>query len=534
MPALFQTKVNPILLDITLLLARWRIEDTTPSRYAAMLHFLYLWMWDAKNPETFPRSTAMDFMDWAESEKRDLRAVCLTGCVLLALRYNENIPSCMEERLQQWTNNDVIKTELIEVQKFLLNTIFGQQLQKRMELKLKEKIEREQQIIRDKLGVAEDEEIREEITQEGERRIQHYIQKIGGMVKDGLDLNIATFATVARTDHFKTLRNWLAEFHSSRVPLGLTGKEEKTARGVLAHIEMCDLDKYAISHMFMQPPKFGIITQMLPNALLSAVEKEDETLWDKQEQENINSNAYRYAMQNFYRLFCFSPWRKDMVNPFSQAFFVSDCPTLSPLISDQFLWDIANVLIRLSLWSHPAVYLRSWMHRNGETDEALRLLALCDKHNGDTAERLRCLMELECRNPEDLKVVQETGICLIQEKRYNEALQRFFHLELSETHLHSSARAIAWCSMLSGNMERAKRYYKKLLHWEGGPSWEDFLNAGHCAWLSGNPVEASQLYRKYLALKDDDLKAWDNDESVLLSLGLEEEDISLMRETITK
>ena len=86
--------------------------------------------------------------------------------------------------------------------------------------------------------------------------------------------------------------------------------------------------------------------------------------------------------------------------------------------------------------------------------------------------------------------------------------------------------------MMTGNMARAKRYYQKLMDWDGGPSWEDVLNAGHCAWLNGNPVEASRLYNKYLSMHKDNLNAFDNDHETLISFGLSADDISLMRDTI--
>ena len=244
------------------------------------------------------------------------------------------------------------------------------------------------------------------------------------------------------------------------------------------------------------------------------------------------SNAYRYTFQTLFRFFQFSPWKDETTNPFRLGPFLTDHNILAPLVTDKFLWENSKLFIRNSFYSHPATYLRTWMIHNGQTTEALELLAHCHKHLGDTHSRLECLMELEKRNPEDMRLVQETGLCLVQEKRYDEALQRFFHLEVTEHYLRGSARAIAWCSMMTGNLVRAGRYYRKLLEWQGGPSWEDLLNAGHCTWLSGDPVEASVLYNRYLALSNDSLKAFDNDHDTLLALGLSADDISLMRDAI--
>jgi hypothetical protein len=117
-------------------------------------------------------------------------------------------------------------------------------------------------------------------------------------------------------------------------------------------------------------------------------------------------------------------------------------------------------------------------------------------------------------------------------KRYEEAQKRFFQLEVTEHYLRGSARAIAWCSLMMKNVSRAQRYYKKLLAWEGGASWEDMVNAAHCAWVSGDPIEASRLYSLYLTKHNDNLSAFDNDYEVLRELGIPHDDISLMRDTI--
>jgi tetratricopeptide (TPR) repeat protein len=258
---------------------------------------------------------------------------------------------------------------------------------------------------------------------------------------------------------------------------------------------------------------------------------DDERLVQMRQAEREH-NAYRYAFQTLLRFFMFSPWHHTIINPFNLTPYFTEVPILLPFIDDNFLLETSRLFLRHANYIHAATYLRSWMHRNGQTEETLRMLAQCDKHLGENTERLQCLIELEKSNPDDMYIVQETGLCLINEKRYDEALKRFFHLEVKETSPRSSARAIAWCSMMTGNITRAQRYYQKLLDWQGGPSWEDLLNAGHCAWINGDPIQASALYNRYIALHQDSLTAFDNDYDTLIYLGVSEEDICLMRETI--
>jgi hypothetical protein len=101
------------------------------------------------------------------------------------------------------------------------------------------------------------------------------------------------------------------------------------------------------------------------------------------------------------------------VNPFKITPFLSDHSLIAPLISDDFLIETAKLFISNSFYSHSAMYLRRWMMQNIHTDDALKLLAHCDKNLGEDEERLECLLELEKRTPDDMHLVKETGLCLI-------------------------------------------------------------------------------------------------------------------------
>jgi tetratricopeptide (TPR) repeat protein len=394
-----------------------------------------------------------------------------------------------------------------------------------------DKMQNEQQIIRDKLGMAEDEEERTEIAEEGNRKMMSYARRLNGMVQDGVDMNLGTFASLCRLEFFKDLKNWFVDFDIEHPMLSDLGDRKKMASALFGHAELCDLDKYALVSVVDKIASADALGRQMPLDIMESISKEQIAGHVLSERRR---NAYRYTFQTLFRFFQFSPWSDQTVNPFRMGPFLTDYNILAPMFTDSFLWESSKLFIRNSFYSHPAAYLRSWMQRNGQTDEALQLLAHCDKCLGESQERLQCLMELEKRHPEDMRIVQETGLCLVQEKRYEEALKRFFHLEVTENYLHGSARAIAWCSLMTGNMVRACRYYRKLLDWQGGPSWEDVLNAGHCAWLNGDPVEASRLYNRYLSMHKDNLTAFDNDREVLMELGFTADDISLMRDTVSK
>lgn len=519
----------PLSVLLSYLFIDWHVRDGKPSRYAAYVTFMNVWMWDGKDKAYFPELQTKMLMKWAEHEDRQIRAIAFSGAVLMTIRYGDKLPDFFTEFFYKWAENDLLKDEFIEIQKFLLTSITGLKMQKKLHDEVFDKIHKEQQTMREKLGMEDDEEIRMEIAEEGNKRMMSFVQKLNNMIQDGIDMNIGNFATLHRVEFFKELKNWFMDFDINHPQLQGLGDKKKIAETLFGHADMCDLDKYAFASVVDKIAAADSLSKQIPHQIFDKISEEEVKTHLHNEQEK---NAYRYTFQTLFRFFQFSPWKEQTINPFRLGPFLSDHTILAPMITDKFLWESSTLFIKNSFYSHPATYLRSLMQRNGQTDEALELLAHCDKYLGESTERLECLMELEKRHPDNMRMVQEVGLGLIQEKRYEEALHRFFHLEVTDNYLHGSARAIAWCSMMTGNMTRAKRYYQKLMDWEGGPSWEDLLNAGHCAWLNSDPVEASKLYHKYLSIHKDELRAFDNDRDTLINLGLSADDISLMRDTI--
>ena len=521
----------PLSLQLAYLYTKWYTDDGFPDRYSAYIHFLTLWLWDGKDISLFPTTQAKDLIDMSRNVTRQTRSVALIGITMLVMRFGDRLPQFVKDAFVQWAEKDHLREEFIEVQKYYITSVTGLQIQKKLHDEVFVQLQKEQQILRDKLGMTDDEETRMELTEEGNKKMQSFAKRLSNLAKDGIDMNVSTFGQLRSIDFLKDLENWFIDFEITHPELKQLGDKLPLAKALFNHAELCDLDKYAMSLMIdkLQTPEN--LLKQLPVDLLNRMQ-DDFDVRDAYLEER-EDNAYRYTFQTLFRFFLYSPWASELVNPFKMEPFLADYSILSPIIGDKFLLESAKLFVQNSFNNHAKAHLRSWIQRNEKTNEALELLALCHKHTGENKERLECLEELGSRHPDDLHLVQETGLCLINEKRYEEALQRFFHLEVKEHYLRGSARAIAWCSLLTGNYTRSQRYYAKLLKWEGGPSWEDLLNAGHSAWVSGDPVEASRLYTHYLNQHADNLQAFDNDHQVLLSLGISEEDIALMRETIS-
>jgi tetratricopeptide (TPR) repeat protein len=131
----------------------------------------------------------------------------------------------------------------------------------------------------------------------------------------------------------------------------------------------------------------------------------------------------------------------------------------------------------------------------------------------------------EMLSPDDLLISLNIGYCLLELKRYNDALQNFFKIEYLSSDSRKVWRPIAWCSFVVGKLSQAEKYYNKIL--ESERDGQDWLNMGHVALCEGNRKEALARYRKsFIAMKDnhsDFNAAFSEDIPYLLEKGIDKE-----------
>lgn len=163
----------------------------------------------------------------------------------------------------------------------------------------------------------------------------------------------------------------------------------------------------------------------------------------------------------------------------------------------------------------------------------IRHLATCYRQLRDFASALEYYRKVEAMQPENRNVTFFIGSCLAEQERYEEALQCFFKLDLMENDCIKAWRAIGWCSFVSGKSEQAMRYYEKVLTLK--PIATDYLNAGHVALRLGNMEKAAELYGKAASEsgnRETFLDMFDKDKETLIKLGIDENDIPLIRDLV--
>lgn len=168
-------------------------------------------------------------------------------------------------------------------------------------------------------------------------------------------------------------------------------------------------------------------------------------------------------------------------------------------VDAQMLHARGHAFMRMQQWQRALSAFQQQLLFEDNADAQLAM-ARCYEAIGFWDKALPLLISEEQRQTDidenkAVNIIEETGRCLIELKRCDEAVQRFFRLELMEKHINVARRAIAWCSIKQGKFERAAAYYQKLID-QNKANWEDRLNYGHALWLQGLEADAITAYKQ--------------------------------------
>ena len=329
----------------------------------------------------------------------------------------------------------------------------------------------------------------------------------------------------------------------------------------------CNSDKYSLCFTMAHIP------QAQRNMMLSQMTSQDlNELMDESKSSSLRQYALRpdvisnQYIHDLYRFFKLSQRRHEFRDIFKEEIALHRIPALKDILcKPELLATIADFHFRKE---HPAKALSIYKEitdmnhadaeifqktgyclqkekRYKEAIEAyrkadvlkpdhvwtIRHLATCHRQLRDFATALEYYRKAEAMQPENRNLPFLIGSCLAEQERYEEALQCFFKLDFMENDCIKAWRAIGWCSFVSGKFEQAMRYYNKILALK--PLSTDYLNAGHAALLLGNMEKAAELYGKATSEsgnRETFLEMFDKDKEMLIKLGVDENDIPLIRD----
>ena len=400
------------------------------------------------------------------------------------------------------------------------------------------------------------------------------IREMNELQLEGADVYMSTFAQLKSYPFFQNPHNWFYPFdmqHSGIIrEFGLKPTGDNAILSLILQSGFfCNSDKYSLCFTMAHIP------QAQRNMMLSQMTSQDlNELMDESKSSGLRQYAQRpdvisnQYIHDLYRFFKLSQRRNEFRDIFKEEIALHRIPALKDILrKPELLVTIADFHFRKE---HPAEALGIYqevidmnyadadifqktgycLQKEKRYKEAIsayrkadvlkpdhiwtiRHLATCYRQLRDFASALEYYRKVEAMQPENRNVTFFIGSCLAEQERYEEALQCFFKLDLMENDCIKAWRAIGWCSFVSGKSEQAMRYYEKVLVLK--PIATDYLNAGHVALRLGDMEKAAELYGKAASEsgnRETFLDMFDKDKETLIKLGIDENDIPLIRDLV--
>lgn len=399
------------------------------------------------------------------------------------------------------------------------------------------------------------------------------------MGEEGIDVNLATFSALKSFDFFRKVSNWFLPF-DSRHPdvrdLFFTDEDKpmQFPHFLLQTGNFCESDKYSLCLMLQRIPKSQRTAVMDKFGAQIEAAGKDEALHERMQQAETPERQYRSYIEDLYRFFKLYPSHHEFTDPFANDLLFTRYEVLKEMTdTPTYRKEMAEFLMKLGYYADAITFWEALQSTEGATADLLQKLAYCQWKNkmpgkavltyqqadllspdnewvlnqlhlcyselGRFDKELECLLKLEEMSPENVQVISETGFCLMQLHRFEEAANRFYKLEYLGKRVLPSLRAIAWCAFKMNKLKQAEKYYTKILETGEKAKWEDYLNAGHTAWLLGDLKKAIGLYKQYIERygkqfpdKKNWLQPFNEDIQELTAHGLSLQDICLMRDII--
>ncbi len=543
----------------------WTSEPFTPAQTAEVYEFiisqysqiqqhwtsaLALSLWEYMDPE---KMTLMAML--TNSDDPYVRARALTGYALATMRHKDQLrfyPTHGQSLLNKRAAN-----EMILIQKSLILSIRSEKATEKME---KDLIPNVMKIFgndyeRLKLGLGKE-----------DKKAQKLFKEIHKLNSTGYDLSYRNFIFASRNKFYEQLAHWFAPFEEKRpetisVMYDKKGEVRKDMRFLLTASNHCETDKYAMCFLLQSNMESIKLMKVDPEIVEGFMNKEPSI-----------EEIYRNIMQCLYRFYYLSPWKADLTNPFEMTPYMPDYDNLRNFFSDEQMLDVSKFLAEHEYYNRPLIYLDELIHKKGASENALTLMGKCHIGQGNYNKALEQLTKAEILNEKNTEILSniaqcykamerygkqeeyliklveidpeayriELALCYMNQGKYEEALKIFYQMEYEGKHVNMAMRSIAWCSLKLDKLETADRYYKKLINLGEKTRWEDYLNAGHTAFIAGNWKLAKERYQTYIPMyqkehPDDHtsgIAPFDTDKQELMNHKISIADINLMRDIV--
>lgn len=397
------------------------------------------------------------------------------------------------------------------------------------------------------------------------------LEEFSNMQMDGSDVLLGAFSMLKRFGFFDKFTNWFLPFYKNHPEIrksikGVAGETfdwNTFFEGMELAPVMCNSDKYSFAF------NLGFMPDMQKTMMLEFFNTELQQLKEVSEVENKHNSTsvdkviFAQYQQDLYRFFKLHPHRSSFYDIFKIQLNVHQSYFLRQVFTNKQLRQIAEFYFQkdyfqksIEIFGHMPQDVQSYeiLEKTGfcyqklnQFEKAIeyykkaeildtnrnwlhRKLGYCYRSLGQFEKAVEYYKKVEHLEPENLEVQAYLGQLYIDMEEYETALKYYFKVEYLKPDLVKVQRPIAWCSFRLKKTEQALRYFKKVVETEGKRA--DYLNLGHCYWVSGNLPEAMETYRLAIKLSGNNnqwfASSMQKDVIYLNGYGIDTLDVALM------
>jgi tetratricopeptide (TPR) repeat protein len=411
-----------------------------------------------------------------------------------------------------------------------------------------------------------------------DKEIQAKLERLTKMSMEGGDLYMSTFQNLKGFSFFHDVENWFKPFDLDQPSvLRLQDVGDKTNNTILnilkSTIYLCDNDKYSLVHLLPKMPlqQFDMMKEQLEQAedMLNEQQMSDE-LFEKDEADNKLQNINYF--HELYRFFKASPRKNEFNDIFKINPFNHEQDAVNTALCNWNQWMLlAEFLFKKKYWFDAAFCYEDliettddiekkgtlcthlgyayqmlsrfktaieWYEKAElfiqENDWIKRQKGTCEIYMSEYGKALLYFQDLLNKNPESIKLMLQTAICLGYSDKTEEALNLLFKVNLIQPNNTKAWRYIGMFSFFGDKFEQAKKYYDMLTA-TSDANMDDFLTLGHVEWLLHNLPAALKNYQRskqFMGDKTTFIDIFNADLNIILKKGINKDDIPLMLDMV--
>ena len=521
-------------------------------------------------------------IDFAQEQEQEVAARALVALVIMLFRYDDRIefyPNIVN-RLNLLKEDLNLEQSLEKIALQLIRTRDTLEIGRKLQEDLMPEMAKLRPKLEDKLKM---DDISDEMLEGGRNpdwesmfsESDDLYRKVDEFMKlqmEGSDVYMTTFAHLKQFPFFNELTNWVIPFHKENPDLSeiYSSRSDEFdpdlfVDGLIKTPFLCNSDKYS----FILNLKFLPEEQkkMLSTAFLMEIEGMQELLADEQMTSGdfTTRTVYIQYIQDLYRFFKISPFKNEFEDVFDgkldlyRSYFFRELTednsitrNIAEYLFEKEHYEEALDIFKMMLKSEPndrellekagycyqklgnfrkAIFYYSRISLSDEQNLwTLKNLGICHRKENDYKSALGVYEQAAILQPDDATIESLTGYCQLKLGEYQTALKHYFKIEYLNPGNQHFLRPIAWCYFALGELEKSEKYFQKVF--ESKPGYYDYINYGHVLWALGKKKEAIELYIQSLRDlqfgMDDFLKTMDDDRLLLISNGINEQDIPLM------